>query len=399
MHSRTSRTLTALAAAGTLLFAGGPADAAPADPPVPIPAGTKTLTVTGHGWGHGHGMSQYGAKGAAEAGLSYPQILAFYYPTTSLATAAGRVRVLITADTDNNLKIAPAPRLRVRDLGNSRTYKLRKSARAWRLKSVGGQTRVYYKRGHWHLYKTGGRKALAGDGEFKSSANRLTLKLPTGNRVYRGTLRFSNGDTVNAVRLDKYVRGVIPSEMPASWHPEALKAQAVAARTYAARERADHASGYYDLCDTARCQVYGGLGAEEAGSNAAADATAGKTLVYNGQYALAQFSSSNGGWTSTGNLPYLPTQADPYEKPYNPATKTGSPYYNWSQQVSLAPLQTKFPLLATITSVAVSVREGGTDGWVSTVDVSDGVRTEQLKGTDFKALYGLRSAYFSVTTP
>lgn len=399
MHSRTTRTLTGLAAAATLLLASGPADAASADTPVTIPAGTTTITVAGHGWGHGHGMSQYGAKGAAEAGQSYQQILGFYYPGTTLAPAAGKVRVLVTADNDNNLKIAQAPRLRVHDLGNGRTYKLRKHARAWRLKSVAGQTRVYFKTGHWHLYKTGGRKALAGDGEFKSSANQLTLKLPTGSRVYRGKLRFTNSDTVNVVRLESYLRGVIPSEMPAAWPLEALKSQAVAARTYAARERADHATRYYDLCDTAACQVYGGVASEQAQSSAAADGTAGQTLVYGGQYAFAQFSSSNGGWTSYGGQPYLPAQPDPNEKPYDPVTKTGSPYYNWTQQVSLAQLQAKYPQLATITTITVSGREGGTDGWVTTVDVSDGTQTVQLKGTDFKALYALRSSYFSLTTP
>lgn len=400
MHTRTIRTLTALTAMTMLTVVGGPALAAPSDDPVTIPNGTSTITVNGHGWGHGHGMSQYGAKGAAEAGLTYQQILDFYYPKTSIGSAGGKVRVLITGDKDDNLKIASARGLRVHDLGNGRTYKLRKKARAWRMKSVAGQTRVYFKTGHWHLYKTGGRKALAGDGEFQSSARRLTLKLPGGTtRVYRGKLRFTNMDTVNVVQIDKYVRGVIPSEMPASWHPEALKAQAVAARTYAARERADHASRYYDLCDTAACQVYRGVGEEEAGSNAAADATAGKTLVFGGKYAFAQFSSSNGGWTSTGNLPYLPAKPDPYEKPYDSATKTGTPYFNWTQPVSLAPLQAKYQLGA-ITSLRVAVREGGADGWVTTVEISDGVKpVVQMKGTDFKAMYGLKSSYFSLATP
>ena len=71
--------------------------------------------------------------------------------------------------------------------------------------------------------------------------------------------------------------------MPASWQPAAVRAQAVAARTYAAFDRAAHTTRYYDTCDTTSCQVYGGVGDEDSRSNAAVDATAGKVLHYGGQ--------------------------------------------------------------------------------------------------------------------
>src|SRR3954452_2064126 len=109
MRTRTTSILTALAATSALVLAGNPAQAASSvDDPQPANA---ALVVTGNGFGHGHGMSQWGAKGAAEAGQGYQQILASYYPTTALAPAGGKVRVLISGDTDNNLKIAQAPRL------------------------------------------------------------------------------------------------------------------------------------------------------------------------------------------------------------------------------------------------------------------------------------------------
>ena len=63
---------------------------------------------------------------------------------------------------------------------------------------------------------------------------------------------------MNVLRLDDYVKGVVPREMPASWPPAAVRAQAVAARTYAAFDRAAHPTRYYDTCDTTSCQVYGG---------------------------------------------------------------------------------------------------------------------------------------------
>jgi peptidoglycan hydrolase-like amidase len=402
MRTRTSWTLTIAAAAATAALTAGTASAAPAplrsasDDPVPA---SPTLVVTGNGYGHGHGMSQYGAKGAAEAGQGYAQILDFYYHGTTLGTAGGKVRVLLTADSDNNLKVASAPGLRVHDLGNGRTYKLKKKARAWRLKSVAGQTRVYFKTGHWHLYKTGGRKALAGDGELKSSAGQLTLKLPGGtSRAYRGKLRFTNSDTVNVLRLERYLKGVIAAEMPSTWPAAALQSQAVAARTYAARERADHTTRWYDLCDTTACQVYGGVATERPQTNAAADATSGKALVFGAQYAFAQFSSSSGGYTSASvpPQPYLTAHDDPYDRAV-------SPYLHWKATVDTAKLQAAHPEIGTLTSVQVIQRESsGTTaewgGWVQKVRVSGTGGTVpfvDIGGGEVRTIFGLRSAYFT----
>ena len=72
-----------------------------------VPANGE-LALTGHGFGHGHGMSQYGAQGAALKGLTHRQILAFYYPGTTLGTTTGTIRVLISADTDDDVRVLPA---------------------------------------------------------------------------------------------------------------------------------------------------------------------------------------------------------------------------------------------------------------------------------------------------
>jgi SpoIID/LytB domain protein len=409
MRTRTTRHLTALAAATMLVLGVGSSPAGASvpvvEPEVPITPTTATITVNGHGFGHGHGMSQYGAKGAAEAGQTFQQILGFYYTGTTLGTAGGKVRVLLSADSDNNLKVASAPGLRVRDLGNGRTYKLKKKARAWRLKSVAGQTRVYFKTGHWHLYKTGGRKSLAGDGEFKASAGQLTLKLPGGtSRAYRGKLRFTNSDTVNVLRLERYLKGVIAAEMPSTWPAAALQSQAVAARTYAARERADHVSRWYDLCDTTACQVYGGVALERPQTSAAADATAGRALVFGGQYAFAQFSASSGGLLSAGSpsTPYLQAKADTWD------TAAIDPYFNWTPGTapgstettkSIAPLRTEYGAANTLTGVQVTSREDPTapdKGRVVTVELHGSAGVKELTGDRFRALLALRSTYFTL---
>ena len=102
-----------------------------------------------------------------------------------------------------------------------------------------------------------------------SGSGSLRLVLPSGStRGYRGALslikRGSSGRTVNTVSMENYVRAVVPSEMPTSWHPNAVRAQAVAARTYGAFLRARSSSSGYDICDTTSCQVYRGSDNETA---------------------------------------------------------------------------------------------------------------------------------------
>jgi len=401
MRTRTTRLLTALTAAALVVALPGPAQArAASDPPVMVAPGS-TLTITGHGWGHGHGMSQYGARGAALAGLTSAQILAFYYPGTALAPLSASIKVLITGDTDNNTTVLPERGLRVRDLGNGRTYKLRTphTPKVWRLVQVNGHTKVFYKTSRWHLYKTGGRRSLAGDGELRSATGLLTLRLPTGDRVYRGALRNANRDTVNVLSIENYLKGVIASEMPASWPAAALQAQAVAARTYAARERADNLGDYYQICDTSACQVYRGVAGEQPQSNAAAAATAGQVLTYGGQYAFAQFASSNGGWSSSGGQPYLVPQPDPY------AAGAGDPNLNWTKQVTVAAIQAAYPTVGQLTSIQIMTRDGNAtypnDGWVTSIVLTGNgsTPTKTISGSDLKSLFGLKSAYFTLSTP
>jgi SpoIID/LytB domain protein len=404
MRTRTPR-LAALAAAvgGTLLATALPAQAARTDDPVPT-TGLTTLTVTGHGWGHGHGMSQYGAQGAARAGLSYAQILAFYYPGTQVSSFAGRVRVLITADTDNNTTVRHRSGMRVVDIGNGKSYRLKtkRTPRLWKMRTVNGQTRVYYRTARWHLYRTGGRVALQGAGEFRATGP-LTLRLPAGDRKYRGGLRFVNGDTVNVVGMENYLKGVVPSEMPPSWLPAALQSQAVAARTYAVRAMADRASSYYQLCDTSACQVYRGYDGEWSATNAAVAATSRVILTYQGGPAFTQFSASSGGWTSTGSAPYLVAQPDIYDKPVDPAQKIGDPHFDWTRSVGISALEKARPSIGTLTAIQITDRDGDAthpnDGWVLSVLLTGSKGTATMTGNEFKSIYGLKSAYFALSAP
>ncbi len=382
-------TIAAGAVVGTLLVAPANASRVVAEA-YPVPA-DGSYTLTGHGYGHGHGMSQYGAQGAAKQGLSYQQIVGFYYPGTTLATGGGQVRVLITADTDNDVRVAAASGLRVREVGSGATYALPATSGVsmWRLRTVSGATVLEYFSSAWHSYKPGGT-ALTGVAEFYR-AGTLTLKVAGTTRVYRGAMRLASTDTVNVLSMDEYVKGVVPREMPASWEPAAVQAQAVAARTYGSWEREAHLSRYYQTCDTTSCQVYGGVGAEDSRSNAAVDATANRILTYGGKPAFTQFGSSSGGWTSAGSMTYLPAKSDPYD------SYSGNPVHTWTKTVTAAAIQAAWPTLGNLRQITITQRDGNGDwyGRVEKMTLEGNQSNVAISGSTFRSKLGLRSQWFT----
>ena len=269
-----------------------------------------TFVISGHGWGHGVGLAQYGAYGYAQHGFAYDKIVAHYFPGTQLGRApVARVRVLL-ASGGAKLKIGSAADFTVRDASGAThdvaagTYTL---TPALKLRLLGGEK----------------AKALTGPLTFQPGSAPLALQ-----RRYRGSIQVdvTGGKlrAINYVGLEQYLYGVVPSEMPFSWAPEALKAQAVVARSYAL---ATKRSGAFDLYPDTRSQVYLGVDHEKPSTNAAVDATAGKVVLYNGQPARTYFYSTSGGRTASaadvwgGSIPYLVSVPDPYD--------TISPYHNW----------------------------------------------------------------------
>jgi stage II sporulation protein D len=128
--------------------------------------------------------------------------------------------------------------------------------------------------------------------------------LPVNDASYRGHLlvRATGRGTlhvIDRVAVEDYLRGVVPSEMGPRVYDEleALKAQTVAARSYALRRRGDFAAEGYDLCATPRCQAYGGVGAEQPLTDRAVAETAGEVLLFGGEVADALFTSTCGGRT------------------------------------------------------------------------------------------------------
>ena len=369
------------------------------DQTYPVP-GSGTYTVRGHGYGHGRGMSQYGANGAALKGLSHEEILDFYYPGTSLGTVRKKIRVLISADTTSDLVVDARKGLALRDLGSGTTYSLPRDlgASRWRVAPDGERDVVaYFANGAWKSWRPGGADALEGPGEFRAGGP-ITLVTPSGELPYRGSLRAvppSSGsgdrDTVNVVSMDDYVRGVVPAEMPASWEPEAVQSQAVAARTYAAYTRARNADRYYQICDTTSCQVYKGVNGEHELGDAAVRATARQILTYKGAPAFTEFSASSGGWTVAGDFDYLTAKQDPYD------AWSGNYVHDWSVKVSAASISKAYPAIGTLKSIKVTSRDGNGQwqGRVLAMSLVGSKSTVKISGDDFRWKFGLRSTYFS----
>ena len=166
------------------------------------------------------------------------------------------------------------------------------------------------------------------------AADNDTGVITINNKEYRGKIqptRVNGGSIipVNAVSIEEYLYGVVPSEMSPSYAEEALKAQAVAARTYAIKkmDMKVHENKRYDLCDGTHCQSYKGKSAEFPATNAAVDATKGLVIYHKGEPIEAVFFASSGGYTEnsediwTAPLPYLKAVPDVYEVDTNTWTK------------------------------------------------------------------------------
>jgi stage II sporulation protein D len=356
-----------------------------------------TKTIQGRGWGHGRGMSQYGAQGAAIAGKSVKQILDFYYPGTTVGKATGSIRIRISGDTSDGLRVAVAYNLRVRDISAGKVWTLPRSPSMshWsldpygehgtQLKSYNAQKRT------WTVWST-----FKGMGQFEGPAV-IALVLPSGSLTgYRGSLRTADlagahFDTINILPLETYLRGVVPRESPSSWRAAALQAQAVAARTYAVYYRIRSGSRGYDLCDTTACQVYGGWGSEVATTNAAIRATAGQIRLYRNTPIVAEFSSSNGGATAAGRVPYQVMKVDAWDA--YPGNRNASA--SWSVTRSSAALRAAFGVGA-LRSLRVIARTGVGPGGgrVLRVEAVGATGKKVLTGDQVRSRLKLRSNWF-----
>jgi stage II sporulation protein D len=278
---------------------------------------STTFVVRGRGWGHGVGMGQWGAYGQAKRGVPYKKILAHYYSGTKLVqTRTSSVRILL-AEGRREITVGSDVPFRLMD-GHGEIHELESGTY-----STGPGLKVATD----HALPP---HALPGPLIFLHGSKPLEL----ADRPYRGNLQVQrvNGrlQAVNVVGVDAYIRGVVSEEVPDDWPLEVVKAQAVAARSYALAQAGERSAILY--ADT-RSQVYGGVDAESDVGDKAVAATKRQVLMFDGKVATTFFFSSSGGRTadvedvfSGGTpIPYLVSVPDPDDK--------WSPHHRWGPVV------------------------------------------------------------------
>jgi peptidoglycan hydrolase-like amidase len=318
------------------------------------------VRIYGKGWGHGIGLSQWGAQGwaqgAAGVRLTGEQIVAKYFPGARLSSQpiTQPFRVLLSAPSTGCV-------------GNTIANVARMdSAGGMRLVNNADPTIVYHETGPnqpLRFWNDGGTLVVRDESSRQVVfANADTLMLvpkqfwdpiyiDEKGLGYRGTIRIGmreggNLQVVNFVSSDDYMKGALPGEMPSHWEFEALRAQAIAARTYAAWRQSTAGERTWDVRDDTADQCYGGQGFEAARTSAAVDATASLILTYDGKPIRALYSSASGGisenvgcvldaervgntWQCVQGWPYLQVTEDPAEAAaYD--KRGGMPHGSWS---------------------------------------------------------------------
>jgi stage II sporulation protein D len=297
------------------LLAAGAAVAGPAQNGDDAVTAT-TFVIRGRGWGHGVGMGQWGAYGQAKRGVPYRKILAHYYPGTKLVeTPTSSVRILL-ADGRGKVTVTSDVPFRLMD-GQGEIHDLEPGS-----------------------YSTGPAFGVKLDPALPPHVLRGPLTLLHGSeplefegKPYRGNLQLQRVggrlQVVNVVGVDAYIRGVVSEEVPDDWPLEVVKAQAVAARSYALAQAGERSTLYADT----RSQVYGGVEAESNVGDRAVAGTRRQVLTYDGKVATTFFFSSSGGRTAAVEdvfvggtpIPYLVSVPDPDDKL--------SPYHRWGPVV------------------------------------------------------------------
>ena len=417
-------------------FAGGPRAALGADPTegpsptatptptstTPPPPGTSVLGSTvrfyGRGYGHGVGLSQYGARGRALAGQDSTAILAHYYRGAVLGTmpTATRIRVRVLFDwrarptvpllvygrrtawsvdgiaavfpVDAALRLIPTT---TATTGGPRT--------TWRLRVTAFDGTV--------LHDAAKPASVALRGAASGTRFQLWSKPGTYDQ-YRGILRIraSSGDpdvtVVNELKLETYLRGVVPAEMPSTWPAAALRAQAIAARSYAARRLRPGVS-YYDVVDTSSSQVYRGALGERTTTNAIIAATAGVVLRSGSTIANTLFHSTGGGATESnqnvytsssgakvaGAVSYLRGSQD--RAPDGSAYDKAAPYATWATKTytrdQLSAWMADDPRTDVGTLSAIDLRDRGVSGRLISVTLIGSTGSKRVSGEVFRSVF------------
>jgi stage II sporulation protein D len=341
----------------------------------------STFTIRGAGWGHGVGMSQYGAYGYAQNGWNAAQILGHYYTGTALGTTDPnrRVRVQLVART-SAARIKGARQAGGRRLDPAVTYTLRRRGLSEiELSSRGRRLAVF-----------SAPLQVAGEGDVASLS---------GHGRYRGVLEFAPTvftglSVVNNVGLEEYLRGVVPAESPASWPLEALKAQAIAARTYAITTAK---SGDFDHFADTRSQVYKGVSIEQPSTDEAIAQTRGQVVTYQGAPVVTYFFSTSGGRTESVENTSLGTEPRPWLQSVEDEYDSVSPRHRWTVRPRMSTVGRKLRGLYSGSFRGIKVTKRGESPRIVSARVIGSRGETVVDGATLRARLGLFDtwAYFT----
>jgi stage II sporulation protein D len=335
------------------------------------------LVIKGGGFGHGVGMSQYGAMGQAKLGRNYREILKHYYAQTDIQRLSSTPTVRVLLQSRSKVSFTGAVQAGDRRLQPGKTYNVIVSGAGVALRSSSGKK----------LKTFAAPLRVVGP---KGLPFRLVGGANNGN--YRGALelrpaRLGGLNAVNALDLESYVRGVVSRESPSSWPAEALKAQAIAARTYAITTNKP-GDGFDQYPDT-RSQVYGGVAAETPSTDAAVAATRWEVVTQGGRPVTTYFFSTSGGRTENvefgfvGGLPkpWLKSVEDPYDNV--------SPRHRWDFSFTAGQAKAKLGGLVKGSLKEIKVLQRGVSPRVVRAEIVGSEGTTPVDGATLRRRFGL----------
>jgi len=346
----------------------------------PSAATAKTkFQLRGGGYGHGVGMSQWGAYGYAKRGKDYRAIATHYYKKTKIDQVKSSKSIRVLLDTGSGVSFSRSKRACGRDLKPSRTYRAALRGSKVRLEQANGK----------RIVGCGGKlvaKGVAGPIQIGDLGG------------YRGDLRaVASGGKLyitNQVSLDDYVKGVIPTEMPASWPLAALQAQAVAARSYALAT--DAGGDVFDQYDDTRSQVYGGVASETAKTNRAVRKSRRQVLEHRGEVIAAYFFSSSGGRTENVEFGFPGAEPQPYLKSVRDPYDGASPDHRWRESFSRNEMSSRLDGLFRGRFQGIRVLKRGASPRVVKARILGSKRSSNVTGSDLRLRLDLRSTWFKV---
>ncbi|GAC79274.1 SpoIID/LytB domain protein [Gordonia malaquae] len=339
-------------------------------------AADSSYVLDGHGHGHGRGLGQWGAYGYAKQGWSADRILRHYYSNTTAGKVGTASEVTVSLSEKSSVSVHAAAGSRV----GGQTV-----APGQAVSLSGGNATITQGCGGAVVKTVPATQVDPINTAPNRPANEFLTFCSSGDK-YRGSIGTAGGKVINKLHVDDYVKGVIPKESVPSWADtggfEALKAQAVAARSYVL-------SGLQSgraMDNTQSSQMYHGASGEDPRTSRAADATAGQIRLLAGKPALTEFSASTGGYTAGGLFPAVEDKGDAL-----------SPTHNWKAEVSAGSIASAFGVGSLKSFEVIEANGlGAGSGRVVKVRVVGTARTVEASGNDARVKLQLKSDWFSI---